>query len=155
MDQMGINLQQRTPILEILASMCYARSEEDCNRKLEALEAAQCAKLLAYFYANWHNIRGKWVQGLQRTTTLGNQTNNRAETINQKIMQVVLRYESLPQLFKDLMVINTSLCTKRDERAMVAYDEDTHFLAVLTMNSCSAGSSPSTPFRRCISSSMP
>lgn len=117
MDKMGISSQQRTHLLKILRSMCFANGEEDYGKKLEALEATLCPKVLDYFLSNWHDVRAEWVQGLQQTTRLGNRTTNRVESVNQKITMVVLRNESLPQLFEDLMVVTMGLRIERDQRA--------------------------------------
>uniref|UniRef100_A0A131XS24 Putative mumet1 n=1 Tax=Ixodes ricinus TaxID=34613 RepID=A0A131XS24_IXORI len=117
MDKMGISSQQRAHLLKILRSMCFANDEEDYGKKLEALEATLCPKVLDYFLSNWHDVRAEWVQGLQQTTRLGNRTTNRVESVNQKITMAVLRYESLPQLFEDLMVVTMGLRIERDQRA--------------------------------------
>ncbi|CAN8005095.1 unnamed protein product [Ixodes hexagonus] len=119
-DKMGINSQQRTDLLKIFRNMCHASGEEDYTKQLEDLEAAPFPKVLAYFLANWHIVREEWVQGLQRTARLGNRRTNRVEALHQKMMHVVLRYETLPQLFEDLMVLTTGLRIERDQRAVTA-----------------------------------
>lgn len=91
------------------------RNTHDFYKNLQDME---CPLVVAYFMKNWHPIRHEWVSGLQGTLTLGNRTNNRVESINQKIMQIASKYESLPRLFSDLMALLTSFRIERDQHAV-------------------------------------
>lgn len=52
--------------------------------------------------------------------TFGNNTNNRVEAINHKIMQVVKQYAPLHEMFSDLLIALNSLHLEPDQRAMEA-----------------------------------
>ena len=62
------------------------------------LKETKLQPVLAYFHANWHNIRKEWVQGLKgRSKNLLNSTNNRVESINQKLKMVITKYTGIVQ----------------------------------------------------------
>ena len=53
-------------------------------------------------YDNWHAIREQWVEGLkwcQRSFLT--RTNNRVESINQKVKSVITKFSNIVTFFKD------------------------------------------------------
>ncbi|VDI04173.1 zinc finger SWIM domain-containing protein 3 [Mytilus galloprovincialis] len=70
--------------------------------------------VISYFNRNWHNIRQEWVDGLKDGTNLGNRTNNRIESINDKIKSVLHHYSTLPDFAEHFLIALNSLRTERD-----------------------------------------
>ena len=64
----------------------------------------------------WDPIKEEWVVGLKQSCHYNNHTNNRLESINQKLKQVIGQFSTLQQFFKDLDVILCSLRQERDTR---------------------------------------
>ena len=74
---------------------------------------------ITYFDDNWHAIRQEWVEGLKNECcNFMNRTNNRVESINQKLKSVISRYSGVTQFFHDLMKCLTTLKVERDHRAL-------------------------------------
>ncbi|KAG8180987.1 hypothetical protein JTE90_024735 [Oedothorax gibbosus] len=59
-----------------------------------------------------------WVISLQPTTTYGNTTNNRLQSLNSKVVQVVEKFSTLPVLFKNLDNLLCRLRMDRDKNSM-------------------------------------
>ena len=75
-------------------------------------------KVMQYYNANWHDIRDKWVDGLKNTTAhFMNRTNNRLESINQKLKSVITHHSGITTLFIHLMKSLSSTSTEHDHRA--------------------------------------
>lgn len=74
----NIMKEQRDKALEILQSMCYARSEDIYDKLYEKLAQLNLPKVMDYFNENWHNIRNEWVlYGRNEHSNYFNSTNNR------------------------------------------------------------------------------
>lgn len=68
---------------------------------------------------NWHSILHEWVDGLKNATcNFMNRTNNRVESINQKLKFIISRYSGITPFFQDLMKCLNTLRVKRDHRAL-------------------------------------
>ena len=121
-DKLGITSAERSLVLEIIhAKMAvgYAELHQD-------LVGANLKSVNDYFDTNWHPIREQWVDGLKNENiTFQNHTNNRIESINQKLMSVITKYSSLPQFFSQLVIALDSLSTEHDHRAL-SFSEGTH-----------------------------
>lgn len=60
--------------------------------------------VIQYFDRNWHGITEQWVKfHVVQHHMFGNRTNNRLESLNQKIKAVVAKYSTLPMFFHHLM----------------------------------------------------
>ena len=106
-------------------SLAYHKEKGVCAwkfsdiRKLydELMNAPQ--KVVAYFNSNCHSIRHEWVDGLKNAScNFMNCTNNRVESINQKLKSVITRYSGITQFFQDLMKCLTTLRVERDHTAL-------------------------------------
>ncbi|KAF0701492.1 Uncharacterized protein FWK35_00035996, partial [Aphis craccivora] len=64
--------------------------------------------------------------------TLGNRTNNRLESTNQKITQVVTKFCRLDQLFEGLEMLMVTLRTERDHAATECFCKTPSFVSKLT-----------------------
>ena len=77
-----------------------------------------------YFNDSWHPIQSEWVMGLKSSCgTFLNSTNNRLESINGKLKQVISCHSSLEELVDKFFVILTALRTERDHRAAVMFQK--------------------------------
>ena len=95
--------------------MVYAGSEEEYSKLYDNLMNAP-QQVVEYFDKNWHAIRHQWVDGLKNAScNFMNRTNNRVESINQKLKSVITRYSGVTQ---DLMKCLTTLRVERDHRAL-------------------------------------
>jgi len=94
---------------------------------------------LQHYNGNWHHIKTEWVTGLKEGLNLGNQTNNRIESINDKVKSVVKHNSSLHEFAEKLLVIIKSLRTERDHKTVNLFQKR----PVL----CSSESSPEYQFR--------
>lgn len=134
-EKLGISQGERSMCLEILLKMVYARDEEEYSKLFDELKNGP-QRLVEYFENNWHSIRHEWVDGLKNATcNFMNRTNNRVESINQKLKSVISRYSGVTQFFQDLMKCLNTLRIERDHRALEIvmkrrvslHDSDTSF----------------------------
>ena len=111
-----ITLEQKNVALEIIQKLAYSSNIEEYNEILETLEEADIQPVYEYLMNCWDPIKEEWVVGLKQSCHYNNHTNNRLESINQKLKQVIGRFSTLQQFFKDLDVILCSLRQERDTR---------------------------------------
>ncbi|CAB3995110.1 zinc finger SWIM domain-containing 1-like [Paramuricea clavata] len=118
-DKMGITPEERNLCLEIFQKMSYAKNEEEYQSLYADLEKASVPSVLEYFKSNWHENHREWVEGLKSANlTFLNRTNNRLESLNQKIKTVCTRNTGLDQFYEELLVVFQSIRTTRDHRAI-------------------------------------
>ena len=121
---MNISKGERLLCVEILQKMVYANNEDNYLLLCDQLKSTELKNIVEYFENNWHDIRKEWVISLQsKFVTLGNRTNNRLESINQKVTQVVSRFSRLDQLFEGLETLLSSLRTERDHKAAAVFSK--------------------------------
>lgn len=80
---------QKKQALTILENLCYTRSDKHYQQLYNLLRKVCPSQLIQYYDQNWHNIRDEWFAHKITKCNLGNYTNNRTESINGKIKQVV------------------------------------------------------------------
>lgn len=117
-EKLAVGRDEKASVVEVLRSMCRAEDDDAYHEHYLRLEEVCSAGVLEHFVSHWHEIRSQWVQGLQEAPTLGNRTNNRLESINQKVASIVAKHEGLDHLFQALIGFATRLRTERDQRAM-------------------------------------
>lgn len=77
--------------------------------------------VLEYFNANWHNCQSQWVKfHFLKHHCFYNLTNNRSESLNQKLKSVIAKYSKLTAFFSTLMACIGSLNIEKDIRAAEA-----------------------------------
>lgn len=109
---------QRSYALKILRKMVYAQDAREYTQLYNSLVRMNCPQLLLYFNENWHNIQDQWVGYLINShANYENRTNNRLESLNQKIKMVVSKYARLGFFFNDLMTCIASFNLERDHVA--------------------------------------
>ena len=93
-DKLGITQSERTLVLELLQKMAYATGEDQYLQFYDQLKGTNIKSVLEYFDTNWHCIRQQWVNGLKNDDiSFMNRTNNRVESINQKIKSVMSKQQ--------------------------------------------------------------
>ena len=81
-------------------------------------------EVVDYFNTNWHVIRKEWVLGLKfGPSSFLNSTNNRLESIDGKLKQVIGRHTSLEEFVEHFFIILTALRTERDHKAALTFQK--------------------------------
>lgn len=120
-EKMGITSGQRTTCLDTIQQMAYCSSQEQYDIVYSKFENNSPKKVVEYFNENWHNIKDEWVLGFKAASgSFLNMTNNRLESINGKLKQVINRHSSLEEFVVKFFIILTSLRTERDHRAALS-----------------------------------
>ena len=101
-EKMGINSAQREVCLSLFQDICYSRNATAFDKNVRRLRQTGFWSVVKYFERNWLPIKEEFVEGCKAMhLTLNNSTNNRLESINQKIKTVCRRlakfilYESM------------------------------------------------------------
>ncbi|XP_065893160.1 uncharacterized protein [Dysidea avara] len=113
---MNITIEQKNFALEIIQNLAYSSNIDEYNENLDALKEANIQPVYQYYMEYWHVIKEEWVVGLKQSCHYNNHTNNRLESINQKLKQVIGRFSTLQKFFEDLDVVLCSLRQERDSR---------------------------------------
>ena len=95
-EKLKISADHRLHALELLHKLTYCKSGESYNEiYAELLE--NCPKSVTeYFNKNWHPLKEQWVEGFKgKSTNLLNRTNNRVESINQKLKSVIAKFSNI------------------------------------------------------------
>ena len=123
-EKIGITAAERYTVLEILQRTAYSTTEEMYMKCYEELKATKLTKVIEYFDDNWHDIRREWGGGLRdESLTYQNRTNNRVESINQKLKSVISKFARLPQFCTELVGVLSMLRTERDHRAISLFQK--------------------------------
>ncbi|XP_076116151.1 uncharacterized protein LOC143083747 isoform X2 [Mytilus galloprovincialis] len=119
-EKMGISSAQRYVALELIQKLVHSSSEEDYNANLKLIETTCPRQIFNYIDTNWHNIRNEWVLGLTYFEgSLMNTTNNRIESFNQKLKQVIKLYSGLDLFFENFISLIGTLRNERDYKGSV------------------------------------
>ena len=80
--------------------------------------------MVSYFDENWHPIRNEWVLEMKSSNgNFLNFTNNRLESINGKLKQVVNRYSTLEEFVDKFFIILAALHTERDHKVAIMFQK--------------------------------
>ena len=123
-EKLGISAGQRSVSLEIVHKLAYASSEEEYDALYAQLQRDAPQEVVKYYNENWHTIKHEWVLGLKSTCgSFLNATNNRLESINGKLKQVVRRHSYLEEFISSFFTILTALRTERDHKAAIMFQK--------------------------------
>lgn len=123
-EKMGITAGQRTTCLEYVQKLAYASSLDEYNMLYELLKKNCPRKVVNYYDENWHQIKEEWVLGFKASCgSFLNFTNNRLESINGKLKQVIDYHSSLEEFVQKFFVILTSLRGERDHKAALQFQK--------------------------------
>ena len=123
-DKLGITAGQRTFALELIQKMAYASSNEEYQELFDALQRSAPENVKEYFNKNWVPIKDEWV--LHHKAMSGsflNSTNNRLESLNAKLKQVIDHHSSLEDFVKKFFVVLKSLQIERDHKAALVFQK--------------------------------
>ena len=120
-EKLGITSGQRTLSLEIFQKMAYCCSEGDYFKLYTELRQSAPKQVVEYFRDNWHDIKSEWVLHYKAISgSFLNSTNNRLESINGKLKQVISRHSSLESFIKNFFIIISALRGERNHKAAIA-----------------------------------
>lgn len=98
---MNLTKNEKMTAMSLLEDLVYAPSEEIYREKYLELNISCPSQLVEYFNQNWNNIKQDWSLYSLIQNNLGNTTNNRLESINGKIKQVIKKNSPLAITIKD------------------------------------------------------
>ena len=102
-EKMGVTKQQRDLLLETLQKIAYSKTNDEYEVNRKILLDTKISAAESYFMTSWDPIKEQWVVGLSESECLGNRTNNRVESLNQKIKQVIDRNSKFDAFAADLV----------------------------------------------------
>lgn len=83
---------------------------------------------MSYFDDNWHKIRNEWtVYGHNQAGSFMTYTNNRTESINQKMLIIGRKYSSLTTFLDDVVGSVTVMSSKKDIKAVKRPGSHSHY----------------------------
>ena len=107
-----------------MQKMAYAKSEAEYDSLYAQFQKDVPKQVVEYFDECWHTIKDEWVVGVMSCCgTFLNTTNNRLESINGKLKQVISRNSSLENFIHHFFVILTALRTERDHKTAVMFQK--------------------------------
>ena len=119
---MGISSGQRTLCLELVQKMAYLSTESEYSCLYDRLERDAPKEVVQCFNDSWHTIRSEWVLGLKSCCgNFLNSTNNRLESINDKLKQVTDLRSTLEEFISKFFVILVALRTERGHKAAIQF----------------------------------
>ena len=120
-EKMGITSGERSMCLEMLQQMAYATTEEGYSEVHTRFCNCAPPTVVEYVAENWHSIHEQWVMGMKFSTgNFLNITNNRLESINQKLKSMISRYSSLEEFIEKVFLILRVLRSERDQKAALS-----------------------------------
>ena len=123
-EKMGITSGQRQSSLDLLQKLAYSSSEEEYEKVFNELERFAPKVVFKYFHDNWHQIRNEWVlHSKAKCGSFLNATNNRLESINAKLNQVINRHSSLEDFVSRFFVILSALRSQCDHKAAILFQK--------------------------------
>lgn len=115
----GIKKDQREKALVILQRLCYSNSKDCYDELYVKLCQLKIDSVTDYYNTNWHNIREEWTSyGRNEYSNYLNSTNNRSETMNQKIKMVGTRNTNLLTFFENVSTSVSVLASEKDIKAV-------------------------------------
>lgn len=115
----NISIQVQKEALKILSKMIYCKSENEYLDLYHQLEEIASAELMQYFNNEWNTpeMKPMWVGfHVNKGSHFHNRTNNRTETFNQKLKNVLTRFAPLKKMFKETIIVLSTLADERDYR---------------------------------------
>ncbi|KAH0552393.1 hypothetical protein KQX54_009392 [Cotesia glomerata] len=97
---MNISLSEKDKILKILHRLTYSSSPSEYDKIYTELSNTAPKSVMSYFNQNWHNIKDQWTVHSMVKDTMGIETNNYLESLNEKLKLIMERRESLMDFLK-------------------------------------------------------
>lgn len=112
--------------LSQLEKLCYSRSAEEYQKLYTDFMDFAPTSVKEYYNTNWHEIKEQWTTYSMVSGNLGNDTNNRLESINGQAKAIIDKRQSLPNFIDSFFVFTAS----REQR--VALRVAKNFTSILT-----------------------
>ena len=99
---MKITEEQVEKSLKLIQNMMYCSCKNEYDKIYEEFSSTVPEVVLTYFDKNWHNIYEQWTRFSMINYNLNNFTNNRLESLNQKIKLLIsksVNFEKFINLF--------------------------------------------------------
>lgn len=111
----AITTTQREAVLDILVKMAYSRCSLEYDNLYIELCNLKFPEVIKYFDENWHPIRAEWtLHGKNEWNNYMNYTNNRLESLNQKIKIIGNHYASLLGFFENIIQSYSVISSEKD-----------------------------------------
>ncbi|XP_063215902.1 uncharacterized protein LOC134527287 [Bacillus rossius redtenbacheri] len=95
--------EKKAQVAACLKQLLYSSTEDSYNTNFQVLLNVAPSEFMQYYIINWDKCKELWVFAFRRKElTLGNNTNNRLESHNQKLKQYLKSSMHLPEAVKAL-----------------------------------------------------
>ncbi|XP_044596692.1 uncharacterized protein LOC123273352 [Cotesia glomerata] len=102
--EMKLNSEDKIAVMDILRKLVFSSSKEEYDDLYLELNLTATPEFMTYFNNNWHNIREEWSMYSVLQNSLGNTSNNRLESLNGKMKQVLEKNSPLLITIKDFFL---------------------------------------------------
>ena len=120
-EKLGLRPGERDRAQELMTLLAYSKSEAEYDSHYQDLFDSGLKSVITYYNNNWHPIRHEWVECFKGVNfTLGENTNNRLESINAKVKSVCSKYVSLSTFFDQFFSLLSCLRNERDHATIMA-----------------------------------
>ncbi|XP_036335427.1 protein FAR-RED IMPAIRED RESPONSE 1-like [Rhagoletis pomonella] len=113
----NISKEEMVKILTFVQRLAYSESKEEYDKVYKEFRKEVPSDVLDYYNDNWHGIIEEWVVFSMVEGNLMNRTNNRVESINQKLKQVIQKRSSLLEFLRSFFVYCDSHTNEIDSKA--------------------------------------
>ena len=104
-NSMNMNKQAKQCCKEWMQTLCYSWNKTDFNKNYDKMKQDKNINnnFLKYFNENWFNIKKMWVQAYRNQHfNIADTTNNRLESLNQKLKQIIAKNSPIHQFYNNL-----------------------------------------------------
>ena len=109
-EKLGITSAERLRCLELLSRLACAKSRKEFEDTWEEIKATKIKSVIEYLELNWLPIKDQWVACFKdKTINLGENTNNRLESMFGKIKSVCSKHAILIHFFHKFFSVLRSL----------------------------------------------
>ena len=99
----------KTKLTSLMRKLTFCKTELTYNECYEQLHTLAPESFVTYFDKNWHKCREMWAGYVTSLVqNMGNTTNNRLESHNQKIKTVLERHMTLHEALRGLLLLQTA-----------------------------------------------
>ena len=121
--------ETREKVLPIFKTFVFAQNPERCNEALARLTNAASQSVLDYFNKNWLPCINVWCAvPTNRHVNLGNSTNNRMGSLNQKIKAVLNKNTNIAEVVSGILLLERGSCTIATHRSFTQGMKTVHTL---------------------------
>lgn len=118
-EKRNITAAEKNNVLQILEKLAYSRSSHEYESLYQQLLSLNMESVTDYYNTNWHNIKQEWTLfGRNQHSNYLNTTNNRTESLNQKIKMISCRHSNLTRFFENIFITVSVTASEKDIRAV-------------------------------------